>query len=79
MRINSPSWGTTDDDVERSLEAILRIAASHKLVLQSKTGFVGRRLGLRRKSHLPSERKRYRSFKAPSEAQEPGRLALSGW
>ena len=26
MRISVSSWATTDDDVERSLEAILRIA-----------------------------------------------------
>jgi hypothetical protein len=27
MRISVSSWATTDEDVERSLEAILRIAA----------------------------------------------------
>lgn len=29
MRISVSSWATTDDDVERSLEAMLRIAAEH--------------------------------------------------
>lgn len=29
MRISVSSWATTDDDVERSLEAILRVAAQH--------------------------------------------------
>jgi len=29
MWVSVSSWATTDDDVEKSLEAILRIAASH--------------------------------------------------
>jgi hypothetical protein len=32
MRISVSSWATTDDDVEKSLEAILRIAAQVKAV-----------------------------------------------
>jgi hypothetical protein len=32
MRISVSSWATTDDDVEKSLEAILRIAAHVKAV-----------------------------------------------
>jgi hypothetical protein len=30
MRISVSSWATTEADVERSLEAILRIAAEHQ-------------------------------------------------
>ena len=30
MRISVVSWATTDDDVERSLAAIMRIAAQHR-------------------------------------------------
>jgi hypothetical protein len=29
MRISVSSWATTDDDVERSLEAMLRMARQH--------------------------------------------------
>jgi hypothetical protein len=29
MRISVSSWATTDDDVEKSLNAMLRVAATH--------------------------------------------------
>jgi 7-keto-8-aminopelargonate synthetase-like enzyme len=30
MRISVSSWATTDDDIERSIAAIVRIAAAHR-------------------------------------------------
>jgi hypothetical protein len=38
MRISVVSWATTDSDVERSIDAIVRIACSHQAIRAIRAG-----------------------------------------